>query len=201
MDGLVHGFDIGFTGISQSTLQKNLLSARQNAQGVDIAIMKELQRGHTSGPFSEPPFEVTHCSPIGAVLKKDNSCRLIMDLSQPDGLSINENINKEDFPVVYTPFDAATAMVREVGPGCFLSKVDVKHAFRLLPVLPECWHLLCYYWRDMYYVDTRLSFGLRSSPSIFNQFADLVCWIIQTIYLIVLLIHYADDFFLFERRR
>ena len=38
--------------------------------------------------------------------------------------------------------------------------------------------------------------GLRSSPSIFNRFADAVCWIIRFLYLIHNLIHYADDFFL-----
>ena len=115
-----------------------------------------------------------------------------MDLSQPAGLSINDNISKEDFTVHYTPFDAAT----DLAQSCFLSKLDIKHAFRLIPVHPSQWHLLCYGWEGNYFVDTVLPFGLRSSPAIFNQFADLVGWVIKTKYGIVTIIHYADDFFL-----
>ena len=47
-----------------------------------------------------------------------------------------------------------------------------------------------------YFIDTRLPFGLRSSPAIFNQFADLLCWILQYKYQLKFLVHYADDFFL-----
>ena len=101
------------------------MSALKNKLGVQRAIMKELDRGHTSGPFKNPPFDITHCSPIGAVVKKDDSCRLIMDLSQPRG-----------------GFDTATDMVRAAGIGCLLSKVDIQHAFRLLPVHPSNWPLL-----------------------------------------------------------
>ena len=57
-------------------------------------------------------------------------------------------------------------------------------------------HLLGYYWEGYYFVDTRLPFGLRSSPAIFNQFADLVCWVMQYKFSLPDLVHYADDYFL-----
>ena len=63
--------------------------------------------GHTVGPFLNPPFPDLHCSPVGAVQKKDGSCRIILDLSQPKGRSINEGIDKELFTVQYTHFDRA----------------------------------------------------------------------------------------------
>ena len=118
-----------------------------------------------------------------------------MDLSQPKGLSINENISKEDFSVQYSHFDVATDLVYKTGKSCLMSKVDIKHAFRLLPVRAEDWHLLGYSWLGCYFVDTRLPFGLRSSPAIFNRFADLTCWIMQKILDTKKLIHYADDDF------
>ena len=194
--GLTEGFDIGFNGIMSTTRPKNLLSAMQNKEAVNELINKELVRGHTSGPFESPPFKNLHCSPIGAVIKKNNSYRLIMDLSQPKGQSINEHINKTDFSVQYTHFDVATEMVYVQGQSCYLSKVDVKHAFRLLPVKPSDWPLLGYYWEGSYYIDTLLPFGLRSSQAIFNQFADVECWIIQHVYKLKNIVHYADDFFL-----
>ena len=40
------------------------------------------------------------------------------------------------------------------------------------------------------------SIWLRSSPGIFNRFADLTCWVIQNIFQLMSLVHYADDYFL-----
>ena len=58
---------------------------------VSDAIDTEVMRGHTAGPFSFPPFPVTHCSPLGAVKKaSSDKVRLILDLSQPKGISVNE---------------------------------------------------------------------------------------------------------------
>ena len=196
LHGIQYGFDIGFTGELIETRPKNLLSSIQNKLGVQHAIIKELDMGHTAGPFLTPPFELLHCSPIGAVVKKDNSCRIIMDLSQPKGSSINEGISKEEFSVQYTHFDSATDMVREAGIGCLLSKVDIQHAFRLLPVHPSNWSLLGYIWDGLYFVDTVLPFGLRSSPGIFNQFADLICWVMRYRFELWSLVHYSDDFLL-----
>ena len=195
-EGLENGFRIGYSGTVSNTRPENLLSARKNSIQVSEAIHKELERGHTSGPFEQPPFEPLHCSPIGAVMKKDGSCRLVMDLSQPSGSSINEGILKEDFSVQYSKFDDAIKLVWSAGRGCYMCKVDIKHAFRLLPVDPADWNLLGYRWNGCFFVDTRLSFGSRSSPKIFNDFADLVCWILQNKYGLRMLIHYSDDFFL-----
>ena len=77
-----------------------------------------------------------------------------------------------------------------------MCKIDIKRAFRLLPVLLAHWILLGICWPGQFFIDTRLPFGLGSSPAIFNRFADAVCWIIQNIYHILNLIHYSDDFFL-----
>ena len=195
VDGLRNGFDIGFTGQFSATLPKNLKSADENKDLMQQAINKEISRGHTAGPFPNPPFPQTHCSPIGAVPKKDGSARLIMDLSRPDGSSINEDISKEQFSCEYSHFDDATALVMEAGEGSLLCKLDIKHAYRLLPVRPDQWHHLCYYWQGNYYVDLVLPFGMRSSGAIFNEFASLVRWIIIHHYNIHNIVNYSDDFF------
>ena len=195
LDGLRNGFDIGFLGSSVATQPKNLRSATQLRPLLSQAVAKEVKRGHTAGPFCSPPFQPTHCSPIGAVEKDDGTCRLIMDLSQPLGQSINENIPKEPFSVKYSRFDDAVSMVLKKGRGCFMSKLDIKHAFRIIPVHPSQWHLLCYYFEGHWYVDLVLPFGLRSSPAIFCQFADLVRWVLDKCYGIPMVVNYSDDFF------
>ena len=64
---------------------------------------------------------------------------------------------------------------------------------------PCQWHLLCFYFHDHWYVDLVLSFGLRSSPTIFCQFADLVRWVLANCYNIPMIINYSDDFFQVSR--
>ena len=86
-----------------NTRPRNLLTARSNPSPVTEAIRKELSRGHTAGPFSQPPMSPFHCSPLGAVPKKDGTFRIILDLSSPRGSSINEGIPKDEFLCVTRP--------------------------------------------------------------------------------------------------
>ena len=78
--------------------------------------------------------------------------------------------------------------------GALMAKVDLKSAFRMVPVRHEDWELLGIYWRDHYFVDTCLPFGCRSAPFLFNQFATAIHWILAENYQ-ANLNHYLDDFF------
>ena len=126
INGLRNGFDIGFTGEFSATRPPNLKSATQNKTLIQQAIDKEISRGHTAGPFPNPPFPNTHCSPIGAAPKKDGTARLIMDLSQPHGSSINDDISKEQFSIEYSHFDDAVDLVNKKGRGSLMCKLDIK---------------------------------------------------------------------------
>ena len=147
-----------------------------------------------SGPFPSPPLPKFHCSPLGSRGKKDGSRRLIMDLSQPIGGSRNEGIDKEPFTVQYSHFDDAIDLVYKMGINCLMSKIDIQHAFRLLQVKKSQWHLLGIQWLHRYYVNTWLPFGLWSAPNIFNNFANIICWIIQNIAFVQNILHYCDDY-------
>ena len=196
VNGLSTGFDIGFDALHTATRPNNLMFATEHKEAVTTALMKEVPRGHTAGSFDTLPWPYLHCSPLDSCEKRDNTRRLIIDLSQPRGQSINEGIDKDQYSVQYTHFDEATKLVRLTGKNCLMSKVGIQHAFRLLPVLPAQLILLGIFWLGKFFVDTRLPFGLRSSPSIFNQFTDAVCWIIQSIFKICNILHYSNDFFL-----
>ena len=73
--------------------------------------------------------------------------------------------------------------------------LDLQAAFRMVPVLASEWELLGMYWRDKYYVETCLPFVLHSAPSIFDNFASALHWILEHNYGATLL-HYLDDFLL-----
>ena len=194
--GFSEGFSIGFNGPPSAGQEHNLLSARQNPAAVSEAIRKELVCGHTVGPFITKPLINFHCSPLGAVPKKDGTHRIILDLSSPRRLSINEGISPELYTVKYSSFDEAANLVAKLGKNSFMAKLDIKHAFRLCPVRPSDWPCLGYFWQNHYYFDIRLPFGSRSSPFIFNQFAKALMWILITIYGVAHALHYLDDFFI-----
>ena len=74
-----------------------------------------------------------------------------------------------------------------------MAKIDVKSAFRLLPVHPADRHLLGMEWQGGIYIDTCLPFGLRSAPKLFNVLAELLSWMVRQ-QNVSFLIHYLDDF-------
>ena len=96
--------------------------------------------------------------------------------------------------VSYITVDDAVQEILRTGPGTVLAKVDIKNAFRLLPVHPADGCLLDMKWRNMVYIDTCLPFGLRSSPRLFNILADLLTWSSAQQRGIAFVIHYLDNF-------
>ena len=67
-------------------------------------------------------------------------------------------------------------------------------AFRNVAVHPADINLLGMKWRDNYYVDLVLPFGLGSAPCIFDSIASIVEWILRHNYDVSNLLHYLDDF-------
>ena len=142
LNGFSYGFDLGYRGSINPGTQRNLLSARAHHKEVSTALAKEVSRGHTEGLFDVSPFPILHVSPPGAVEKKYSSYRIILDLSSPQGRSVNDGIDRLEYSVRYQSFDEAVDLVRSLGVGSAMAKVDIKHAFRLCPVRPgifSCW--------------------------------------------------------------
>ena len=158
------------------------------------AISKELSRGHIAGAFASPSFPNLHCSPLGCVPKKNGSYTLIIDFSFPPRRSVNEQIPKDLFSVVFAKFDDAVEFLHSLGPGALMGKIDIKHAFRIRPVRLADIELLGTFWQGLYFVELRLPFGLRSSVFIFDSFADALAWILRNNCLIDILTHYLVDF-------
>ena len=79
------------------------------------------------------------------------------------------------------------------GVGAIMAKVDLRAAFRMVPVSPADWDLLGMPWQGKYYVDACLPFGLRSVSFLFSQFAEALNWILCLNYQVTA-IHYLDDF-------
>ena len=74
-----------------------------------------------------------------------------------------------------------------------LVKIDLKEAYRLIPVHPDDYHLFGVTWQGHTYVDRALPFGLCSAPKIFTAFADFLAWVLHR-HGITHQFHYLDDF-------
>ena len=60
-----------------------------------------------------------------------------------------------------------------VGSSCLqLAKLDIKQAYRMVPIHPTDRLLLAMKWRGKTFIDKALPFGLRSAPLIFTSIAD-----------------------------
>ena len=112
---------------------------------------------------------------------------MIVNLSFLSGHSINNVISS-----AHSSFHYVT--VRQVAELIFsLAKIDLKAAFRRVPVHSADQHYLGISWRDRTLCNRALPFGPRSAPIIFNTVADSLAWAMICSN-IVDLAHYLDDF-------
>ncbi len=197
VNGLANGFRIGFEYRNHSctTSRSNHLSVTKNPDVVGTYIGDECAAGRVIGPLHVLLHPDVNCSQFGAIPKPDKpgKWRLILDLSFPDEASVNSGISKELATLGVVSVDEIVEAVLSLGKGALLTKIDVKSAFRLIPVHPDDRHLLGMRWQGALYIDCVLPFGLRSAPKIFNAVADALQWIlicqgVQHIY------HYLDDY-------
>ena len=192
---LQHGCSIGYTGPQFAHLASNLPTAYQQPDVIDATLQREREAGRILGPFTSPPLPNFRTSGLSLVPKHDGGWRIIYHLSAPHGFSINDYIDSSLYSLSYCSIDDAYAIINKLGPGALLSKIDLKDAFRLIPVRPADWNLLGIYWKQNFYIDTCLPFGLRSAPYLFNRFSHALHWILEHNCGVEHLLHYLDDFF------
>jgi hypothetical protein len=149
---------------------------------IDKELAKECAAGRVLDPLAHRPFKNLHCSGVGVVHKKQDKWLMIMHLSAPAGYSINDFISCDDFSLHYASIDDAVKVLLSLGTGAKMAKVDLKAAFRMIPVRKLDWELLGMEWNGMFYIDTCLPFVLRSAPFLFNEFADTLEWILRNNY-------------------
>ena len=101
--------------------------------------------------------------------------------------------SREYCSLQYASIDDAVKLIMQLGPGTQLAKLDIKDAYRIVPVHPDDHHLLAILWEDQVYVDRALLFGVRSALKLFTAVADALAWALYQRG-IKYLLHYLDDF-------
>ena len=161
--------------------QGNMRLASQNTEVVNAYIRKEVELGrivHIKDPSSLPRLHQRH---FGVIPKKHRlgKWRLIVNLSAPADHSINHGIAKELCSLSDVSIDEVTAAALPLGRGTRMAKMDIKEAYRAVPVHPEDRLLLGMRWQGTSYADKTLPFGLRSAPLMFTALADGLEWAIR----------------------
>ena len=150
LEGIQRGFRIGFDG------SLNLVSAIFNLHCNNADIVSDyLTREVTLHRIWQCPKgiipEDVHLSPLGIIPKKNKpgKWQMIVDLSSPQGASINDGISSEVASVQCTSVDLLAALVAAEGKGSYLVKADMEEVYRMVPVHPEDQHLLGVKWNGL----------------------------------------------------
>ena len=168
--GNSEGFRIGFNyQISQcKKATANMKLATKNPLVVADYLEKERQAGRVPGPLKKEEWPSVHINRFGVIPKphQPGKWRLIVDLSQPKGRSVNDGIEPELCLLRYTSVDEAVKRCHRMGCRSWLTKLDVEAAYRIVPIHREDRQLLGMLWGEELFIDTALPFGLRSAPKI-----------------------------------
>ncbi|XP_019858872.1 PREDICTED: uncharacterized protein LOC109587091 [Amphimedon queenslandica] len=189
--GIRWGFTIGFKpGSALEPATSNMSSVTDKPEVVSKYIEEEVAAGRLR------PSTVTQLSPIGLIPKKNKpGCfRMIVDLSSPKGRCVNDGIPSKLCSLHYASVAEAAQRMVQCGRGALMAKIDLKSAYRMVPVRPEDSLLLGIQWEGITYADFALPFGLRSAPILFSAVADGLAWALFRSG-VEFSIHYLDDFF------
>lgn len=196
LEGIEHGFRIGFDHAFQlRSAVRNMPSALAHSSVISEYIAAEVGTGRMLGPYPPGSVPNIHINRMGVVPKGHvlGKWRLITDLSFPEGASVNDGISRDLYSLKYTSVEAVATAARKLGAGALLAKLDIKSAYRLVPVHPDDRHLLGIQFEGACYVDGALPFGLRSAPKIFTAVADALHYVVLNRG-VSAVDHYLDDF-------
>ena len=170
-------------------------SAIKNATIIDDYLKKEVDLLNILGPFPSISVPAVHINRFGVIPKKHQPGKwhLITDLSFPEGASVNDTIDPALCSLKYISVEQVAERTILLGKGSLIAKIDIKSAYRLIPVSPADRHYLGTEWKENIYIDAKLPFGLGSAPKIFNAVADALEWCVAAEG-VEIVYHYLDDF-------
>ena len=87
-------------------------------------------------------------------------------MSYPEDASVNDAIKSELCSLSYITGDEVAACAISMERNSLLAKIDIKAAYKLVPVFPADRACLGICWKEQVYVDAMLPFGLHSALKI-----------------------------------
>jgi len=196
--GITSGFNILDENVDiKPAFGKNYKSATaiETCEAVEAQILEEIDCGNYVPCETKP----TLVSSLGAIPKPNGKVRLIHDCSRPGG---GLNSYATTTPFAYQTVDEAIKLLL---PGGYMAKVDLRHAYRVVPIKPCCYEATGLHWlfkdsdTPVYFYDTKLPFGASKSPEIFNKLSKSVVRMMKRRGFVV--ISYMDDFLVISQTK
>jgi hypothetical protein len=88
-------------------------------------------------------------------------------------------ISDSNRTVNHQSIDNAVQIILQYGRKSTLSKIDIEHAYKMVPISPSSCHLLGFRLSDKYYFDKTLPMKLSYSCNLFEKFSNAVHWIVE----------------------
>lgn len=169
-------------------------SAQENLEMICDYLVTELKAERIIGPLDPKHYLHIHTSLFGVITKSTpGKWRLILDLSSPEGGTVNEGICKSWCSMSYTTVTNAVQGSTAHGKEDLMIKLDIHSAYRVVPIHPDDRWLLGMMCEGLLFVDSALPFSLLSASKIFLAIADAVEWIVRQQGM-EFVIHYLHDF-------
>ncbi len=96
---------------------------------------------------------------------------------------------------------AAIAWALQDREPLWSARMDIKRAFKNLPIKKDQWYLMGFKFQDKFFVHTQVPFGVAASCQLFEKVAHCLQWILTKITGHPFIDHYLDDFYLLERTK
>lgn len=170
LQGIVNGFDI------VDDYNQVPSYDRSNYRSVESGPASDYIHELISKEIGEKKYIVSKTRPkcihsMGAVPKAGGlGYRPITDCRQPLSFSINNYMDATAAPFSYVTVDYVQTLFSR---DCFSATIDIASAYRSISVNPSHWNLQGIRWKvegsEVFLLDTRLCFGLKCAPFIFNQ--------------------------------
>jgi len=176
-----NGVEIGCEGPARtSSFSRNTKDSYTVGQQVTDAVACWVRDGYVRGPIREE--DVPAEAKINGILtrsKPNGSVRVILNLSAPEGVSVNDGIDINNFPAKMSSTQAWLTVLNKAGRGCWISKTDWSDAYKHVAVAEKDLNLQWFEWGGRYFQELCLIFGCASSAGIYDTVAktviDLVC--------------------------
>ena len=139
VSGMQHEFRIGLREAPQCrTSTATTPSACEHAEVVDQYFQAQVSKGYMAGPFTSSECSGVVASSIAVIPKKEpGKFHIIVDMSSPNKGIINDNIRKQHTHVAYSSEEDAAHLMQHFGTNALLAKIDVKEAYRIIPIDPD----------------------------------------------------------------
>ena len=85
--------------------------------------------------------------------------------------------------------------MQHFGTNALLAKIDVKEAYRTIPIHPDNQPFLGLHWKGQVYIDCQLPIGLASALAIFSAVGEALEWVLRQRG-VRAVVHYLDDILL-----